>query len=128
MSVNDKTTQKFIFSKLFFFYTPCRKMLFNSLAFSLFFPLVTFGYFLLRPGQRWWWLLLASCVFYMYFRPVYILVLALTIGIDYAAGLLMERSSDFRVRRRWLGASLIANIGILAFFKYWGFWTKTWRR
>ena len=96
-------------------------MLFNSLAFSLFFPLVTFGYFLLRPGQRWWWLLLASCVFYMYFRPVYILVLALTIGIDYAAGLLMERSSDFRVRRRWLGASLIANIGILAFFKYWGF-------
>ena len=57
----------------------------------------------------------------MYFRPVYILVLALTIGIDYAAGLLMERSSDFRVRRRWLGASLIANIGILAFFKYWGF-------
>jgi D-alanyl-lipoteichoic acid acyltransferase DltB (MBOAT superfamily) len=96
-------------------------MLFNSLAFALFFPLVTFGYFLLRPGHRWWWLLAASCIFYMYFRPAYILILALTIGIDYAAGLLMERCTDRKVRRRWLAASLIANIGILAFFKYWDF-------
>ena len=62
MSVNDKTTQKFIFSKLFFF-TPCRKMLFNSLAFAVF-PLVTFGYFL-RARATLVVLLLASCVFYM---------------------------------------------------------------
>lgn len=121
ISVNDKPAQKFIFSKLFFFLHAFRYMLFNSLAFALFFPLVTAGYFLLRPVHRWWWLLLASCIFYMYFRPAYILILALTIGIDYAAGLLMEASSNQRVRTRWLGASIFANIGILAFFKYWGF-------
>lgn len=67
--------------------------------------------------MRWLWLLLASCYFYMAFVPIYILILGFTIIVDYAAGLLIERSHG-TARKAWLGASLVANIGVLAVFKY----------
>ena len=96
-------------------------MLFNSLQFVLFFPIVTAVYFLLRNNtSRWAWLLLASCYFYMAFIPSYILILFLVIGIDYIAGIVLERSTGKR-RKAWLIASLIANIGLLAVFKYFNF-------
>jgi hypothetical protein len=40
-------------------------MLFNSLEFLVFFPIVTLGYFALPQRIRWFWLLSASCFFYM---------------------------------------------------------------
>ncbi len=95
-------------------------MLFNSLAFFLFFPLVVALYFGLPHRARWSLLLAASCVFYMYFIPKYILILAFTIVVDYFAGLLIARSQGAR-RRLCLGLSLIANIGVLALFKYFNF-------
>lgn len=95
-------------------------MLFNSFEFLLFFPLVTFVYFVLTPKYRWIWLLGASCYFYMAFQPIYILILAGTITIDYFAGLLIERSEGAR-RRQYLIASIVANVGVLAFFKYFNF-------
>ena len=67
-------------------------MLFNSFSFFVFFPLVTGLYFLLPHRQRWALLLTASCVFYMYFIPKYLLILAFTIVVDYFAGLLIEDS------------------------------------
>lgn len=96
-------------------------MLFNSLAFIIFFPVVTIGYFLLPHRLRWLWLLLASCYFYMFFRPVYILILFFTIAVDYAAGILIENSENPKKRKAWLIASLVANIGVLALFKYYNF-------
>ncbi len=66
------------------------------------------------------WLLAASCYFYMAFIPVYILILAFTIVIDYIAGIYIERSAGKR-RKSFLVISLIANIGILCFFKYFNF-------
>jgi len=56
----------------------------------------------------------------MYFVPVYILILGFTIVIDYCAGLLIAGSSG-RKRKTWLICSLIANIGVLALFKYFNF-------
>ncbi len=96
-------------------------MLFNSLAFALFFPLVTIGYFLLEQRWRWSWLLLASCFFYMFFRPVYLLILFFTIAVDYAAGILIENAGSGTRKKRWLILSIIANVGVLAFFKYYAF-------
>ncbi len=96
-------------------------MLFNSSEFLLFFPVVTLLYYLLPHGWRWLLLLLASCVFYMYFVPVYILILFFTIGIDYAAGILIENSKTPATKKRFLVMSLIANIGVLAIFKYYNF-------
>ncbi len=95
-------------------------MLFNSAAYAVFFAVVTGLYFSLPHRSRWALLLFASCGFYMWFRPVYILILGFTIVIDYFAGLWIEGSQG--LRRRWaLGLSLAANIGILAVFKYWNF-------
>jgi len=95
-------------------------MLFNSLQFAVFFPVVTVLYFLLPHRFRWMLLLIASCVFYMAFIPIYILILAFTIVIDYFAGLWIEGAEGPR-RRLFLLASLIANIGVLAIFKYYLF-------
>ncbi|WP_020595408.1 MBOAT family O-acyltransferase [Spirosoma panaciterrae] len=98
-------------------------MLFNSLQFLLFFIVVTLSYFSLKWQGRWILLLVASCYFYMVFQPSYILILFLTIVIDYIAGIWIERSSG-RSRRWLLVLSLISNLGILAFFKYLGFFSE----
>lgn len=95
-------------------------MLFNSIEFLLFFPIVTILFFLLPHKFRWFHLLVASCIFYMYFIPVYILILFATIIIDYFAGILIENAQG--QRRKWfLIMSLVANIGVLAVFKYYNF-------
>lgn len=95
-------------------------MLFNSIEFLLFFPIVSILYYLLPHQYRWLHLLLASCVFYMFFIPVYILILFFTIIIDYFAGILLEETKSGR-KKIYLIASLVANIGVLAVFKYFNF-------
>ncbi|MFY7651309.1 MAG: MBOAT family O-acyltransferase [Chitinophagaceae bacterium] len=95
-------------------------MLFNSLQFALFFPVVTLLYFLLPHKFRWLHLLVASCIFYTAFIPVYLLILIFTIIIDYIAGIMIENSTG-KQRKNYLIISLIANIGVLAVFKYYNF-------
>ena len=95
-------------------------MLFNSLEFLVSFVIITILYFLLPHKYRWFLLLLYSCHFYMAFVPVYILILGFTIIIDYIAGILLENTIG-RKRAVFLIMSLIANIGVLAFFKYYNF-------
>jgi len=90
-------------------------MLFNSAAFLIFFPVVTTAYFLLPHRFRWMLLLAASCYFYMAFIPKYILILAVTITVDYFAGLGLEKFEG-RTKRWVLLASILTNIGMLAFF------------
>jgi len=98
-------------------------MLFNSLEFYLFFPIVTLIYFLLPYRFRWFHLLLASCVFYAAFIPAYLLILFFTIIIDYIAGILIENATG-KKRKYWLVVSLLSNIGILAVFKYYNFFAQ----
>lgn len=95
-------------------------MLFNSFEFLVFFPVVTILFFLLPHRFRWLHLLLASCAFYMAFIPAYILILFLTIVIDYIAGIMIENAQGSQ-RRFYLAMSLVANIGVLAVFKYYNF-------
>jgi|WetSurMetagenome_2_1015567.scaffolds.fasta_scaffold04588_5 alginate O-acetyltransferase complex protein AlgI len=95
-------------------------MLFNSLEFLIFFPIVVALYYALPHPQRWKLLLLASCYFYMVFVPVYILILGFTIVVDYFAGIWLEKTVG--KKRKWLLiASIIANTGVLAVFKYYNF-------
>ncbi|KAA9339402.1 MBOAT family protein [Hymenobacter busanensis] len=96
-------------------------MLFNSFEFLLFFPVVTLLYFGLPHRLRWALLLLASCWFYMFFRPVYILILFFTIVVDYLAGLGIEQATTPQRRKLLLILSLVANVGVLAVFKYFNF-------
>ena len=66
--------------------------------------------------------MLASCYFYMAFIPIYIIILAATIIVDYFAGLLIESTQGSR-RKFFLIISIISNVGFLAFFKYFNFFT-----
>ncbi len=95
-------------------------MLFDSLSFLVFFPVVAILYYLLPKAWRWALLLVASCYFYMAFIPYYILILFYLIAIDFIAGLMIERSAG-KKRRLFLIVSLVANIGTLVFFKYFNF-------
>src|SRR5690606_5070408 len=85
-----------------------------------FFIIVTSLYFVLPYKLRWFLLLVSSCYFYMAFVPMYILILGFTIVIDYFAGIYIEKSEGKR-RKLFLIFSLIANIGVLAVFKYYNF-------
>ena len=96
-------------------------MLFNSLEFLIFFPIVVALYYALPHKYRWALLLLSSCYFYMVFVPVYILILGFTIVVDYFAGILLENAKGGRKRKMLLIASIIANTGVLAVFKYYNF-------
>jgi len=95
-------------------------MLFNSLEFLIFFPSVLLLYFLLPHAYRWILLLGASCLFYMFFIPKYILILFVTIIIDYFAGIYIARSEGRR-KKIWLIASIISTCVVLIVFKYFNF-------
>jgi alginate O-acetyltransferase complex protein AlgI len=96
-------------------------MIFNSLQFLVFFMVVTLLYYQIKNQRgRVWLLLLSSCYFYMSFVPVYILILGATIVIDYIAGILISGSQG-KQRKLWLIMSILANVGILVFYKYFNF-------
>ncbi|MEI7801039.1 MAG: MBOAT family O-acyltransferase [Bacteroidota bacterium] len=65
-------------------------------------------------------LLVASCVFYMFFIPSYILILFFLIVIDYFAGLAIEKTAP-KNKKLFLIISLVANLGVLSVFKYYNF-------
>lgn len=95
-------------------------MLFNSINFLFFFVIVTIAYFTLPHRFRWLLLLVSSCYFYMSFVPVYILILAFTIIVDYFAGIIIEDASG--KKKKWFFIiGLLVNILVLAFFKYYNF-------
>jgi D-alanyl-lipoteichoic acid acyltransferase DltB (MBOAT superfamily) len=95
-------------------------MLFNSLEFALFFPLVCVVFFLSPQKIRVHVLLAASCIFYMAFIPSYILILAVTILIDYVGGILIERKSPGQ-KKIFLWISVLATCAVLFIFKYYDF-------
>jgi len=96
-------------------------MLFNSSAFLCFFIIVTTAFFLLPHRARWALLLGASCFFYMFFKPEYILILFFTIVIDYFAGIWLEKIQDKKKKKWFLVLSIVANVGVLVIFKYYNF-------
>lgn len=95
-------------------------MLFNSLSFAVFFPTVVISYYLLPERFRTFFLLVASCVFYMAFVPSYILILFAVITIDFFLAQLIVKNAGRR-RLILLWGSIAANLGILFFFKYFNF-------
>ena len=97
-------------------------MLFNSIEFLIFFPVVTLLFYLLPHKFRWFLLLAASCFFYMWFIPKYILILLITIAIDYSAGILIEKWKDQIPRKKTcLVVSIVSTCLVLFIFKYLNF-------
>ena len=96
-------------------------MLFNSIAFLFFLPIVVLLYFTISGRYRWFLLLFASCFFYMFFKPIYIAILGFTIVVDYFAGMAIEGANENARKRIWLILSIIVNVGVLVLFKYYNF-------
>jgi D-alanyl-lipoteichoic acid acyltransferase DltB (MBOAT superfamily) len=99
-------------------------VLFNSYHFLAFFPVVTLLYFAIPHRFRYLWLLGASYYFYMAWNPKYALLLTLSIVITWLSGLLIYRSNKKGrpgQKKLWVALSLILNLGILFFFKYFRF-------
>jgi D-alanyl-lipoteichoic acid acyltransferase DltB (MBOAT superfamily) len=98
-------------------------MLFNSIKYALFLPVVAFLFWICPQRLRVPLLLIASYVFYMSWRPIYILlILGLTVG-NYLAGLLI--ASQPARKKFWMILSVTANLLVLAFFKYAYFFDET---
>lgn len=95
-------------------------MLFNSIQFFIFFPVVAALFFLLPHKYRWFLLLCSSAVFYMAFIPKYILILLTLAVIDYWAARLIEHSEGAR-RTVYLWVSIFSTCIMLFVFKYFNF-------
>lgn len=102
-------------------------MLFNSLHFLLFFPVVVLLYFSLPFRFRWLLLLLASYYFYMVWKVEYALILLFSTLIDYYCGYMMGKREAKRAKRPFLYLSLFTNLGTLFTFKYFNFFNDSLR-
>ena len=96
-------------------------MLFTSLRFAAFLPVVFVVYYLMPPRHRWTLLLAAGACFYAWARPSHLLVLAAVTAIAYGGGLLVREEKPTRARRRNLALAVAATLGLLIAFKYAGF-------
>ena len=102
-------------------------MRFNSIGFVVFFAVVYGLYLVLHHRAQNWLLLLASNYFYGCWDWRFLSLLWLTMGIDYYCGLKIHRARDERVRRFFIVLSMTSNLGILFFFKYFGFFAESLR-
>ena len=103
-------------------------MIFNSYAFLAFFPIVTLAYYLMPMRARRPWLLAASYYFYMCWNAQYALLSAASTLVTYLCALALRRIEAKAGRRAVLALGLAINLGILCFFKYFGFFTDTFAR
>lgn len=95
-------------------------MLFNSIDFAIFLPIVFVLYWLVFTKLRTQnaFVLLASTVFYGWWDWRYLFLVYFSTGLDYVLGILLERTDDDRKRNRLLVLSVVTNLGLLGFFKY----------
>lgn len=107
-------------------------MLFNSIDFLIFFPLVVFMYFIIPHRVRWIWLLAASYYFYMCWNPKYAILMGTSTFITYLSGILIDKANgikdeekSLKLKKFWVFASFASNLGILFLFKYYNFFTDT---
>ena len=98
-------------------------MLFTTHIFLFgFLPITLAGFWALRSTQlRLAFLALASYVFYAWWDWRFLPLMFASTSADYVAGLLLSRTDDRRLRRALLVGALSINLGLLALFKYAGF-------
>ena len=101
------------------------KMLFNSIDFLIFFPIVTVIFFIIPKGMRTLWLLIASYYFYMSWNPKYAVLIAFSTVITFISGLLMEKVKGKYGKKLVVAVSLMSNLAILCIFKYADFALRT---
>jgi alginate O-acetyltransferase complex protein AlgI len=102
-------------------------MLFNSYVFIFgFLPVVLAGFYVLGTHRREWallWLTAASLVFYAWWRPLNVLLIAPSILVNYLIARVLERTRETRpaVARAALVVGIVLNLCFLGYFKYLAF-------
>ena len=97
-------------------------MIFSSFEFLIFFLIVfSISTTLIRWDKLYHlFLFLASCYFYMSWKPVFILLILGSTMLDYFVALRIDKS-DQQSGKKWLAVSIVGNLGLLGFFKYTNF-------
>lgn len=93
-------------------------MLFNSVTYLIFLPMVVIAYWVLPQRARLWMLFLTSLTFYAFWRIEFVPIMLLSAVIDYIASLRIYGAKEQRTKKLWLLLSLCANLGLLFYFKY----------
>ena len=96
-------------------------MLFNSLAFAVFLPIVFFLYWALPNKYRPIWILITSYYFYMSWNVKYVVLILFTTVVSYGCAILMQKWK--KKKTVLLCGTLIASLGVLFFFKYFNFFS-----
>ncbi len=102
-------------------------MLFNSFQFLIFFLIVILIYPWLTHRSQNRMLLIASLIFYGSWDWRFLILLLISASTDYWAALRISAAKNPQARKLWLMASLIVNLGILGFFKYFNFFAENLR-
>ncbi len=100
-------------------------MLFNSVDFLIFFPVVTLIYFLVPRKLRYLWLLAASYYFYMCWNVKYVALLFFSTISTWAAGWLVGKAKREGKKKLTVAGCVLVNLGILFVFKYFNFFQGT---
>ena len=99
-------------------------MIFNSLEFALFLPIVFFLYWFVVPKsykQQNVLIVSASCLFYGWWDWRFLGLILISVLIDFSIGLMLFKEKEKWKRKVLLWASIIVNLGLLGFFKYYNF-------
>ena len=103
-------------------------MLFNSLQFALFLPVVFVVYWLLRRSLRWQnlFVVAVSYLFYGWWDPRFLLLIAFTSACSYLSGLAIGRArGEGRDGKDWMWANVAVNLLVLCVFKYYDFFAQS---
>lgn len=107
-------------------------MLFNSIQFLIFFPIVCLVYFAVPHKIRWIWLLITSYYFYMCWNPKYALLMFASTLITWLSGIFIDKfghipneKKSARLKKATVAVSFVSNLSILFMFKYFGFAVDT---
>ena len=100
-------------------------MLFNSLHFALFLPIVFTLYWISPHRFRWMILLLSSYYFYMSWNVKYVVLIVFTTVVSYFAAIMMEKTKSARKKQLILFVSLLLCLNTLFVFKYFNFFFES---
>jgi D-alanyl-lipoteichoic acid acyltransferase DltB (MBOAT superfamily) len=103
-------------------------MLFNSIEFAIFLPIVFLLYWSVTGGQykrQNILLLLASYFFYGSWDWRFLFLLIFSTGLDFFTGLKMADAPNNRIKKFWFWLSVTVNLGFLGIFKYYNFFAES---
>lgn len=104
-------------------------MLFNSVGFFAFFPIVILLYYILPGKVKQYWLLAASYYFYMCWNAKYVFLLLFSTIITYLSGLILQKikenslvsATEIKLKNAVVALSFLLNLVVLVYFKYFNF-------